>query len=198
MYKTSSPNDGYSALEIFLTKLNPDCDALFQYPKRNWRPWDAVWYENRPVGKNKLAMFMKEISKDASLSRMYTNHSVRATAITLWANSGLTDREIMAISGHRSEASLRSYHNQPSVEQLRKCSDVLSVALREEESVESFNIQQIAPTRNPLQQLPCRNLGINSNSTMALHQSTATATSTAYSNMFNTCTIGSVNINFRK
>ena len=36
MYKTNSQADGYSALEFFLTKLNPECDALFQYPKRNW------------------------------------------------------------------------------------------------------------------------------------------------------------------
>ena len=135
MYKTSSPTDGYSALEVFLTKLNPECDAWFQYPKRNWRPCDQVWYENRPVGKNKLALFMKETSKEAGLTRGYTNHSVRATAITLWANAGLTDREIMAISGPRSEASWRSYHNQPSVEQLRKCSDVLSEALSDEQRV---------------------------------------------------------------
>ncbi len=51
MHKTSSPTDSYSALEVFLTKLNPECDSLFQYPKRNWRPWVEVWYENRPVGK---------------------------------------------------------------------------------------------------------------------------------------------------
>ena len=106
MYKTNSQADGYSALEFFLTKLNPECDVLFQYPKRNWRPSDQVWYENRPLGVNKLPTTMKEISKEANLSCIYTNHSVRATAITLWANAGLSDREIMAISGHRSEASL--------------------------------------------------------------------------------------------
>ena len=54
MYKTNSPADGYSALELFLSKLNPQCEALFQYPKRNWRPSDKIWYENRPLGINKL------------------------------------------------------------------------------------------------------------------------------------------------
>ena len=98
MYKTACPTDGYSALEVFLTKLNPQCDAIFQYPKRNWRPSDKVWYENRPLGKNKLSSLMKEISAEAGLSRTYTNHSVRATAITLWANARLTDRELAKLS----------------------------------------------------------------------------------------------------
>ena len=120
MHKTTCPpTDGYSALEVFLTKLNPQYDALFQYPKRSWRPSEKVWYENRPLGKNKLSSLMKEISAEAGLSRTYTNHSVRAAVITLWANAGLTGREIMAISGHRNEASLRSYHNQSSVNQLQ-------------------------------------------------------------------------------
>ena len=48
---------------------------------------------------------MKDISSTAGLSRIYANHSVRATAITLWANADLTNREIMAISGHRNESS---------------------------------------------------------------------------------------------
>ena len=179
--------------------LNPECDALFQYPKRNWRPCDQVWYENRPVGKNKLALFMKEISKEAGLTREYTNHSVRATAITLWANTGLTYLEIMTISGHRSEASLRSYHNQPSVEQLRKCSDVLSEALSDEQRVQSSEVQQRTPTRCPFQNLPCTNpTSINNISTTMAYQSRATATSTDYRNMFNTCSIGNINITFHK
>ena len=134
MYKTSSKTDGYTALDFFLSKLNPECEALFQFPRRNWKPSDNVWYENRPLGVNKLSAMMKDISSAAGLSRIHTNHSVRATAITLWANAGLTNREIMAISGHRSESSLQSYHNMPSVQQLRKCSNVLTVALGDDES----------------------------------------------------------------
>ena len=128
---------------------------------------------------------MKEISAEAGLFRTYTNHSVRATAITLWANAGLTDREIMAISGHRNEASLRSYHNQPSVNQLRKCSDVLTVALCEDEGVQPSAVQQIIPTRSPFQQLPCTSSTMNMNSIstgMAPHSTVAT--STAYSNIY--------------
>ena len=107
LYKTNDENDGYSALKFYLSKINPACEALFQYPKRNWKPTDEIWYENRPLGVNKLGDMMKDISTAASLSKIYTNHSVRATSITLWSNAGFTNRHIMQISGHRNEQSLQ-------------------------------------------------------------------------------------------
>lgn len=119
MYKTNSPTDGYTSLKLYLSKINPGCEALFQYPKRKWSPTDSVWYESRPMGINKLAKMMAAISVEANLSRVYTNHSVRATAITVWSKAGLPDRQIMAISGRRSETSLKSYHSRPSSGQLR-------------------------------------------------------------------------------
>jgi len=188
--------DGNTALEFFLTKLNPECDALFQYPKRNWRPSDQVWYENQPLGVNKLSTMMKEISKDGSLSRIYTNHSVRATAITLWANPGISDREIMAISGHQSEASLRSYHQQPSVNQLGRCSDVLTVALSKDGRIEAPTGLQhtMAAARHPLQQLTCQSSTVNTISTNLCFQNTPLTPT--YSDICNSCTIGSVNITF--
>jgi len=157
MYKTNSPTGGYSALELFLSKLNPECEALFQYPKRNWRPSDKIWYENRPLGINKLSKIMYDISSAAGLSCIYTNHSVRATAITLWSTASLTNREVMAISGHRNESSLKSYHSMPSVTQLRKCSDVLASALGDNETIRAAEQRQTqifgCETRPPLQQL---------------------------------------------
>ena len=56
MFKTTCPTGGYSALEVFLTKLNPQRDAIFQYPKRNWCPSDKVLYENRPLGKEQVVL----------------------------------------------------------------------------------------------------------------------------------------------
>jgi len=36
MYQTDDPNDGYNALRLYPSKLNPNCNAFFQFPKRNW------------------------------------------------------------------------------------------------------------------------------------------------------------------
>ncbi|KAL9958211.1 hypothetical protein ACROYT_G035192 [Oculina patagonica] len=128
MYETEDQGDGYKALKLYLQKVNPNCTAFFQYPKKNCRAEDAVWYEAHPLGMNSLAKMMKIISEEASLSKIYTNHCVRATAITLWSNAGISNRHIMAISGHRSEQSLVSYNSRPSTSQLHNCSQVLSKA----------------------------------------------------------------------
>ena len=47
--ETHGENDGYKAPQYYLSKLNPECDAFFQYPKKNWN-CDEVWYEARPIG----------------------------------------------------------------------------------------------------------------------------------------------------
>ena len=98
-----------------MAKLNPQCDAFFQYPIKNskWNSDDEVWFDARPIGGNKLDGMMKSIREEAKLSKMYHNHSVRATAITLWSNAGVQNRHIMALSGHRSEQSLSHYNTHP-------------------------------------------------------------------------------------
>ena len=60
---------------------------------------DQVWYANKPLGVNKLGGMMEGLSNLASLSKIYTNHSVRATAITLWSDAQVPSRHIIAISG---------------------------------------------------------------------------------------------------
>ena len=110
MYETEDTINGYKALKLYLTKLNPKCKAFSQYPRMNWSVEDNVWYEARSVGVNSLESMMKNISEAASLARPYTNCSLRETAITLWSNAGILNRHIMAISGHRNEQSLGHYN----------------------------------------------------------------------------------------
>ena len=117
MYETSEENDGYKAMKFYIAKLNPKNDAFFQYPKKQWKYDDKIWYDAKPIGVNKLDNMMKSISEAAKLSKDYTNHSVRATAITLWSNSNIQNRHIMAISGHRSEQSLAHFNTRPSTSQ---------------------------------------------------------------------------------
>ena len=110
MYKTPEKNDAYKALKFYMAKLNPQCDAFWNYH-------DEVWFDAQPIGDNKLDGMMTIISEEAKLPKMHTNHSVRATAITLWLNAGVQKRHIMVISGHHSEQSLLHYNTQPSTSQ---------------------------------------------------------------------------------
>ena len=130
MYQTAHPNDWYNALRLYSEKLNPECSAFFQYPKHSWkRPQEGVWFENRCLGVNKFRDMMKILSKATNPSKIYTNHSVKATAITTWSDTGLSNRHIMSLSGCRNEDSLCSYNTRPSSQQLQLCSNVLSTAL---------------------------------------------------------------------
>lgn len=92
-------------------------------------PEDAVWYENRSLGVNKLGEMMKTISLGVRLSQIYTNHSVRASAITLISDANVPDGHIMFISGHSSEQSTAHYSSRPSVSQLESVLDTILNAL---------------------------------------------------------------------
>ena len=61
---------------------------------------------------------MKILSKAANLSKIYTNHSVRATAITQWSDLATGMKTPSAVTTHV-----------PSSQQLQLCSNMLSTAL---------------------------------------------------------------------
>ena len=68
-----------------------------------------MWYDNMVVGERTLREMMKQISNQAKLSMDYTNHPIRATAVTILDKSGFEAHHIMSVSGHRSESFIRSY-----------------------------------------------------------------------------------------
>jgi hypothetical protein len=67
-----------------------------------------------------------DISKAAKLSRVYTNHCIRATCITLLSEAGFEGRHIISLSGHRSEEIIKSYCRDMSEEQKRDMSKSIS------------------------------------------------------------------------
>ena len=109
MYEKPGPNCPVVSFELHLSHLHPSNEFLFQPPKRNASTSEDVWYDNMVVGERTLGEKMKNISREAKLSKCYTNHSIRATAVTILDKSGFEARQIMAVSGHKNEASIRSY-----------------------------------------------------------------------------------------
>ena len=123
---------GWRCIFLFENVYNqaqPLTRSLFPKFKTKFEWSDAIWYQKKPLGVNRLCKIMKEISLGAGLSKTYTNHCVRATAITLWSDSSVPARHIMSISGHANEQSLVSYNSRPSTSQLKNCSEILSHAL---------------------------------------------------------------------
>lgn len=139
MYESTDEEDGYNSLKKYISLLNPKCSALFQRPKPTVLA-EGPWFENKLLGVNTLGSMMKNISKDAKLSQIYTNHCVPATTITLWTEAGLATRHIMMISGHKNEQSLKHYNSRPLTSQLKECSNVLSSALGCDQQSEPSNL----------------------------------------------------------
>lgn len=186
IYQADHRNGGSNALRLYCSKLNPDCNAFFQFPKRFWKgPEESVWFENRCLGANKLGSRMKELSKAAHLSQVYTNHCIRATAITLWWDSGLSYHHAMTLymSGHRNENSLKSYNARPSSQQLQVCSNVLSSALNPQATQADQQMQVFQGNQQQLQSgsAACAMIPNQQN----------------FSTMFSGCQIGHVHVTFK-
>lgn len=87
-----------ASLEKYLSKIPPAAKALYLQPKRYVVPND-FWYTAVPLGVNYLSQMLPKICKEAGTQSIYTNHSLRVTAIRKLSDS----REIMAVcvnSGH--------------------------------------------------------------------------------------------------
>jgi site-specific recombinase XerD len=105
------PSSSKCPVASFLTLkavLNPAQECMWQRPKSR-APSEGPWYTNAPLGVNTLGNKMKTISQRAGCSLSYTNHSLRATTVTVLDEAGFASRDIMAVTGHKSESSLKHY-----------------------------------------------------------------------------------------
>lgn len=121
------PNCPVFSLELYLSKLPPEPPAFYLHPLKltsEQMQEQPVWYKREPMGVNYLGTMMPRISVAARLSQRYTNHSLRTTTIQLLCEAGLGPREIMAVTGHRSESAVRHYWGSAEV-RYRAWSDVM-------------------------------------------------------------------------
>ena len=73
---------------------------------------DEVWFEHRQVGSDMLERFMKiNLCKSVKLDggSVYTNHSIRATVISMLDCQGFKACHIIALSSHKSESTVKQY-----------------------------------------------------------------------------------------
>ena len=118
----------------YVSKLNPACPWFWQKPKPTEPKNDGdPWFYNSPVGINTLSNKMKIISTGANCSRIYTNHCLRATCVTTLDQSGFESRDIMSVSGHRSESSIKIY-TKTSRERKKEMSDKIGQHLYNRQS----------------------------------------------------------------
>ncbi|CAG2217727.1 unnamed protein product [Mytilus edulis] len=70
-------------------------------------------------GKRTLHGIVTYLSKKCNLSEIYTNHSIRATGATVLAKNSYCNAQIMAVTGHKSVASLSLYQRVDNDDKIR-------------------------------------------------------------------------------
>ena len=144
MYEKPGPNCPVASFELYLSHLNPLNEFLFQCPKRNVSISENVLYDNMVIGERTLGEKMKNISREGNLSKCYTNHSIRATAVTILDKSGFEARHIMAVSGHKNEASIPSY-SKTDICTKKKMSETLTAECEVRKELSVMNPNQSSP-----------------------------------------------------
>ena len=108
-FKTGSSMYPVKTYELYISPLNKKSNCLWQQALNNMNWEDTEWYSADPQSKNKIGSLMTTLTKEAKLSKSYTNHCVRATCVTLLDRSGFEARHIMTVSGHKSMESIQAY-----------------------------------------------------------------------------------------
>lgn len=97
-------------LDTYLSLLPPNAPYFYMrvLDKFPTEPNKSVVSKQR-VGVNLLKSMLPDISEKSEVGVRYTNHSLRATAITRMFNSGVSEKIIADTSGHKSIKALRCY-----------------------------------------------------------------------------------------
>ena len=110
-------------IKAYLSRLNPEVDALFQRPKdasvRFSPEEDSIWFERKVLGHNTLENMLKNMTQRAGIQPYFTNHSLRATTVTVLSSVNVETRQTKAVTGHKSDASIESYCERPTLRQFQ-------------------------------------------------------------------------------
>ena len=132
MYATGGDKCPVKSLRELISRTEDDATALLNHCSKDALKSpdsESVWFISRPVKPYQFSCFMSDISKNAGCSMSYTAHFLRATSIQAMSDAGHELRHIMLMTGHRNEASIRSYSRTCSDEQKRDLSNTLNNVL---------------------------------------------------------------------
>lgn len=117
-----------SVLKTYLAKIPTENPSLFPLPMKNWN--EKNWYcKKRFLGKASFGDMMKNISENAGLSKIYTNHCVRVTVVTQLKSNGWSSEDVCLVTGHKNTTSVNRYFRQRSDFEKRKISETLQIGL---------------------------------------------------------------------
>ncbi|CAB4028194.1 uncharacterized protein LOC110056874 [Paramuricea clavata] len=134
------------AIKKDLKHLNPACDSLFQRPKiaqvNKFNVNDMIWCANAPIGKSTLGNLLRVMTKRAGIEPPLTNHSIKATSVTVLSNANAETRLIKSVTGHKSDTSNESYSSRPSAQQQEAMASILSDYICPDDSANPTIVRQ--------------------------------------------------------
>ena len=98
--------------------------GLHQQRLTKMNPWFGT--RNASLVTTHLTTFLRNMSERAGIFPYYTNHSLRATTVTVLSSKNVETRKIKAVTGHRSNTSIQSYCERPTGSQFKQMSSTLS------------------------------------------------------------------------
>ena len=117
--------------------MHPENDFIWQQALEKVHPDKPdIWYSHKNIGKNPLASFMSELSRNCNLSKIYTNHSIRVTGCTVLTRCNFSYSEIMAVSGHKSVQSLAIYQKTKENEKIKMGKALFQSMTRSEDEID--------------------------------------------------------------
>ena len=144
-------------LDMYICLLPPGSDYFYMRPCKSFpvNPSQPAYCRQR-VGINQLKKFVQTITCEAGVSG-YTNHSLRATAMTRMFNQGVPEKVIADKSGHRSLDGLRAYEH-PSHNLEKAAGEVIADPTRSFEDIKQEKQLAVEDVKQKpidiLQQLP--------------------------------------------
>ena len=105
-------------LDLYFSKLPKyafEKEVFYCRPKDKTPPDDSPWYDQVPVGKNKLMSIVKDMCIEAKITPK-SSHSLRATGASALFRSGVPETIIQKTTGHRSLKALHQYERGSTVQ----------------------------------------------------------------------------------
>lgn len=118
MYATGTLTCPVKLLKLLMEKTDKSATSLFNKYKLeavSLPRSTAIWYTDAPLKRRTFSNFMKDMSKAADLSRLYTGHYLRETAIQHLMEEGYEDQHILFMSGFKQMGSLQCYKKKVSM-----------------------------------------------------------------------------------
>lgn len=129
MYATGGQNCPVALLKLLISKTDPNATQIFnQYRKEavQYPLTQDVWFTDSGLSKRTFSNFLRDMCKAAGVTKRYTPHCLRTTAIRHLREQGFDRGDITFMSQHKSESSLKSYTMFASTKQKKSLSSTLS------------------------------------------------------------------------